>query len=746
MKGLLTSGCAALMAFAAFVSPARDETVDVRLVGPGGGGYLVCLCASRHHRDRLYVGCDVGGFYRSDDRGRNYTILNAGIENPFVYCIAEHPTEPETLLIGTKGGVYRSTDGGLHWTSCRSGAKGIGPAEMYRCTWSVSQIAWCERNPSRAWAVACASKEAWMTEVWRTDDAGLTWERVNGPDDPLAGEKTRALSLTANPAVPDELLATTAGGLFLSEDAGAHWKRIVQGLPDDGVMDFGCVGRCMSNPNVAYLSMREKPGKEGWTHPCVSAVFRSEDGGRSWTRRAVPPVRPNAGKSPCPYWNEPVMTVDPVNPDVVWTGGSTFFRESVWRTSDGAMTWEQAFKGPVKGWIDFWGNGAARPVTVSLKDPAFVAYGTSGTIYATEDGGASWRQRYTRNDDKSAPMSGTGLEVTCVRFALADRERANRWYLGYWDVGLLISDDNGRTMRRCVSGIPIPRVNSCFAMVQSPDDGNVLWATFGDWAGRNPGSVFAVSRDRGENWSVMTNGWKGGISDALAFVKRGKDVVLAAATRRNWSDPKSPCGLQLSGDGGATWRDVSTNDFPLVDEITYVTAHEGVFYAGTNRKRGEFEGAVWSSADAGRTWRRLTPVDLVMAAPHQIAFRGDAIAVAADDPHRAKDGGGCFVSRDRGRTWRKTYEAPRCQGVAFVGDTLAISMPPVGWRDPGFCGDGIRLSRDLGETWTHAVGTGVDKPFSNRLAVNPFAPRELWCATGGNSVLVLGIGGKPETK
>jgi hypothetical protein len=48
-------------------------------LGPGGGGWIESICASRHDLNELFAGCDIGGFYRSTDGGKSYRIYNTGL-------------------------------------------------------------------------------------------------------------------------------------------------------------------------------------------------------------------------------------------------------------------------------------------------------------------------------------------------------------------------------------------------------------------------------------------------------------------------------------------------------------------------------------------------------------------------------------------------------------------------------------------------------------------------------------------
>jgi len=723
-------------------SPLQPVACEVRSVGPGGGGYLIEICASRHHPERVYIGCDVGGFYRSDDLGRHYRILNSGLETLWVNEIAEHPSDPETLLIGTKGGLYKSTDGGLHWKDLRPRATPFPKPDMYGHSWPISRIAWCERDPKRVWAATGGFTRTQKqqgknrSEVWRSDDGGESWTMVVKPGDPLLAEKSDVLSLTAHGGKTDELLLTTEKSVFLSTDGGESWTRSVAGLPPTDVMDIRYAARSPSRPEVVYVTMRQRQGP--WNGvPFESAICRSNDGGRTWNAcGGRPRVSPVAGKSPSHWWNEALCVVDPKDPDTVWTTGPTWFLPAVCRSSDGGKTWKVLGENVEKGWINFWGVGA-RPLDVSPCDPRRAFFGTSGHVFATDDGGETWQQRYSE-DRTDGKIAGTGLEVTCVRFALPDAQVRGRWYIGYWDIGLMISDDGGRSMRRCMDGIPWENRNSCFTLIQAPDEPACCWATFGNWGGR-AGGIFAESADSGETWIVKTNGWHYSICPSLACVTDTKPHVLAAASSQS-SDPGGWAGLQMSFDGGDSWQEVGTDAFPAARHVRSVCADGGVLYAGADAdKKLNWNGGVWRSADRGKTWTRLTPPDMKMENVTRIVAKGSLLVAHARTSHFAKNGGGCYVSTDGGKSWLWAYPAAASADVAVSpdGTMIALAVPPQGWRDPGLTGDGVVISRDNGRTWKHLVAPGVDKLIASTITFDPHHPRNIWCGTGGNSVVVL---------
>ena len=77
-----------------------------RNLGPGGGGWIQSICASPHDSAELFVGCDVGGFYRSGDGGDSYKIHNNGLQDYWVECIVPHPQKPDIIYSHLHEGAF----------------------------------------------------------------------------------------------------------------------------------------------------------------------------------------------------------------------------------------------------------------------------------------------------------------------------------------------------------------------------------------------------------------------------------------------------------------------------------------------------------------------------------------------------------------------------------------------------------------------------------------------------------------
>ena len=78
------------------------------IIGPGGGGWLTTIEISPNNPGVVYVGCDVGGIYKSTNNGESWQIINNGLTNYTVLDIAIDPQTISTLYAATQGGSLRA--------------------------------------------------------------------------------------------------------------------------------------------------------------------------------------------------------------------------------------------------------------------------------------------------------------------------------------------------------------------------------------------------------------------------------------------------------------------------------------------------------------------------------------------------------------------------------------------------------------------------------------------------------------
>jgi photosystem II stability/assembly factor-like uncharacterized protein len=210
---------------------------------PGAGG-LILHALIPHPADpqQIWIGISTAGVFHTADGGATWTPRNRGTRADFlpddqrypeygqcVHALAMAPGMPNRLYQQNHCGMYRSDDGGLHWTSIEKGLpSSFGfPAATH------------PRDPDTLYLTPLNGDIAgrFMPDaraaVWRTRDAGATWtdHREGLPQrHAYFGVLRRALATdTLDPA--GVYFGTNSGSLYASADEGETWTCIAQHLP-----------------------------------------------------------------------------------------------------------------------------------------------------------------------------------------------------------------------------------------------------------------------------------------------------------------------------------------------------------------------------------------------------------------------------------------------------------------------------------------------------------------------------------
>jgi photosystem II stability/assembly factor-like uncharacterized protein len=184
-------------------------------------------------------------------------------------------------------------------------------------------------------------------------------------------------------------MGTTGGGVWKTEDAGETWENITDGFFD--VASIGAVEVVDSDPNVIYVGT----GSAGIRGNVSTGrgVYRSRDGGRTWEFVGLRETG-LIGR----------ITVDPRDPNVLYVAalGHPFGKNEargVYRSRDGGDSWEQVlFLSDSVGAVDlsmnpsnpreiYAGMWSAERKPWTLFDAA-----SEGGVYKTTDGGETWNK------------------------------------------------------------------------------------------------------------------------------------------------------------------------------------------------------------------------------------------------------------------------------------------------------------------------------------------------------------------
>jgi hypothetical protein len=297
------------------------------------------------HATRLYVGTRKGAFRAcSHDGRRSWMVEPPKLSGWDVFHIIEDPRDPARIYAAANHMVWgpmvaRSVDGGATWSEhTQSPAFAPDDGISVKNQWYV-RPGHAER-PGEVWAGVDPGA------LFRSQDWGASWEPVRGLNEHPTREMWQAgggglclHKVSLDPTNPDSLIATvSAGGAFRSDDQGATWRPINQGLRADFMPDpTAPAGHC-----VHHL-VRSSVDPEWLFQQNHCGMYRSADGGATW-QEAADGLPSTFGFPAAAHPHEPrTVYLAPLVGDTFrcFPDGAM----AIWRTRDGGDSW-QALRTP----------------------------------------------------------------------------------------------------------------------------------------------------------------------------------------------------------------------------------------------------------------------------------------------------------------------------------------------------------------------------------------------------------------
>jgi photosystem II stability/assembly factor-like uncharacterized protein len=196
--------------------------------------------------------------------------------------------------------------------------------------------------------------------LFRSTDGGETF--IRACEGMFVECHVRALAV--HPRQPRTLYLGSEQGLFRSTDGADTWQRVES--PLDGLQIWSVL-LLPDAPEVVLVGT------------CPSRLFRSEDGGRTWTEPAARLVRE------CPrliYTRVTTLTADPEEPDTIWAGVEI---DGLHRSRDRGRTWQKVGTGlssqDIHALVIIPGNGRPKRLLAS----------TNNDVNLSTDNGETWQ-------------------------------------------------------------------------------------------------------------------------------------------------------------------------------------------------------------------------------------------------------------------------------------------------------------------------------------------------------------------
>lgn len=222
-------------------------------------------------REGVILAGTTKGVQRSDDEGKSWREVNAGLTTRHVRWMAYHPDISDFEFAGTEPAeIFVSRDGAESWTPCPEVA---ALREEHGWMLPYSPEAGCVRGFAFHGQRVYAAVE--VGGVLRSDDGGDSWALAAGSTgDPDLGDPPDGFvysdvhDLVVHPSSPDLVYAATGGGFYRSDDGGVTWTLL-----------YDCYCRALwLDPNDADHIIFGPADYVG----AVGRIEESRDGGKTW--------------------------------------------------------------------------------------------------------------------------------------------------------------------------------------------------------------------------------------------------------------------------------------------------------------------------------------------------------------------------------------------------------------------------------------------------------------------------------
>lgn len=265
---------------------------------------------------RILAASDRTGLFQSEDGGYRWFPLESPITEGEIWSLTIDPTDPSRIYVGARPGVWRSTDAGGTWEQLEMGMDPECPIGISRTTNVVVD----PRDSQVLWA------GVEVDGIYRSHDGGDSWTHLENIGPSPFHQDIHGLAVRPHDGGAD-IFASTPFGLATSTDDGSTWtwQEFAGFSKGSGNMFAYCRGVFIKpdDPNTVLVGCGDYiPG-------AIGGIEISRDGGRSFNRATLP-VEANSTV----YW----MAMHPDVPDVV--AASSVFGQ-IFLSEDSGESWSK---------------------------------------------------------------------------------------------------------------------------------------------------------------------------------------------------------------------------------------------------------------------------------------------------------------------------------------------------------------------------------------------------------------------